>query len=604
MKEKQQNIHTNNNITKFGIDYSIAEQQTFKKIYEQNIKPRVIDQVITGSVVFITDQYTIVNVGLKSDGIIALSDLRDMPNLKIGDEIEVYVEEEEDKKGQITISRKKAILLKTLQLIEKSFENSIVLEALVKQKTRGGLIVDIDGIEAFLPGSQIDVKPVRDFDIFIGKTIDIVVIKIAQQTTKNNSVIVSHKAVLEKGLEAQKAGIINKLIKGQVVEGIVKNMTNFGVFVELGGVDGLLHITDISWERINHPSEVLTLGQKIQVVITDFEEERQRISLGMKQLTANPWDTLSADIQVGTIITGKVIKVVDYGVFVTISPGVEGLMHISETSWSQQIKKPDDILHIGDEVTAKILTLDKAERRISLSMKQLTPDPWEQEYLTKKYAIGTKHQCVIKVITHYGALVELETGIDGLLHIADLSWTRRITNLDDILKIGQKIELVVIELDKANRRIFLGLKQLSENPWENCEELLKVGSIHQGTIIRKIDKGVFVQLPNQIEGFMPKRYLNKEQTINSELQCEVIEFSKLNKRIIVVPQGTYNDAENKTPKNKVLGKEKNTDNTYKSTITTTLSEMEELTALKAQLNLHATKDKTATIKQTEIENSN
>ncbi len=598
MKENKQDLHNNTKITKFGNDYSVAEQQEFQKLYEENITPSTVDQVVTGTVVSLTDQYAVINVGLKSDGIIALSDLRDMPNLQVGDGIEVYVEEEEDKKGQIAISRKKAILMQTWKLIEQSFAESTILEAFVKYKTKGGLIVDIDGIEAFLPGSQIDVKPIRDFDVFIDKTIDVVVIKIATETNKNNSVIVSHKAVLEKGLEDQRAGIINKMIKGQVVEGTVKNMTSFGVFVELGGIDGLLHITDISWERIQHPSDVLALGQKIKVVITDFDEERQRVSLGMKQLTSNPWDTLSSDIQVGSKVTGKVIKVLDYGAFISIAPGVEGLMHISEISWSQQIKKTEALLHVGDEITAIVLSLDKSERKISLGMKQLTPDPWQQETLTQKYAVGTKHECVVKVITHYGALVELETGIDGLLHIADISWTRRVINLDDVLKIGQKIALVVIELDTANRRIFLGLKQLSENPWETCEETFKVGSLHPGTIIRKIDKGVFVQLPQQLEGFMPKRYIGKEDSINAEVECEVIEFSKLNKRIIVVPKGTY--TEPKAPTNKVPVQEKSTETNYTSNVPTALGEMEELTALKHQLNSKATNSKDPDPKSEEI----
>lgn len=582
MKENNQNSLNHYNTTKFGSDYSAAEQQEFQKLYEADITPSAVGQVVTGSVVSLADLYAVINVGLKADGIIALSDLRDMPNIQVGDAVEVYIEAEEDKKGQVVISRKKAILMQTWKIIEKSFEESTVLEALVKYKTKGGLIVDIDGIEAFLPGSQIDVKPIRDFDIFIDKTIDVVVIKIATETAKNNSVIVSHKAVLEKGLEGQRAGIINKLEKGQIVEGRVKNMTSFGVFVELGGIDGLLHITDISWKRINHPSEILTLGQKVKVVITDFDEERQRVSLGMKQLTPNPWETLSPDIKEGAKVTGKVIKVLDYGAFISIAPGIEGLMHISEISWSQQLKKTEDILNVGDEITVMILALDTAERKISLGMKQLTPDPWEQEDLLKKYATGTKHECIVKVITHYGALVELETGIDGLLHIADISWTRRVSNLDDILKVGQKIELVVIELDKANRRIFLGLKQLSANPWGSCEELFKVGSVHQGTIIRKIEKGVFVQLPNQMEGFMPKRYLGKEQQQNDVVECEVIEFSKLNKRIIVVPKGTY--TEPREPDNKTQVQDRGTDTNYTSNVPTALGEMEELTALKQQMN--------------------
>jgi len=599
MKAKTQNLHNkNNSITKFGMDYSVAEQKEFQKLYEANVQPSVVGQVVRGSVISLTDQYAIINVGLKADGVISLTDLRDIPGIKLGDKIEVYVEEEEDQKGQAAISRKKAILMKTWEMIQKSFQESIILEASVKYKTKGGLIVDIDGIEAFLPGSQIDVKPIRDFDVFIGKTIDVVVIKIAPETTKNNSVIVSHKAVLEKGVEDQKAGIMNKLVKGQVVEGTVKNMTYFGVFVELGGIDGLLHITDISWERVQHPSEVLTLGQKIKVVITDFDEERKRISLGMKQLTINPWETLAPHIQAGARVMGKIIKVLDYGAFISIAPGIEGLIHISEMSWSHQIKKTEDILHVGDEIKVMILSLDQKERKISLGIKQLTADPWEQEEMTTKYAMGTKHQCAVKIITNYGALVELENGIDGLLHIADLSWTRRITDLTDILKVGQKIELVVIEFDKANRRIFLGLKQLSANPWESCEELFKVGSVHQGTIIRKIDKGVFVQLPNQMEGFMPKRYVSKEK--NTTLDCEVIEFSKLNKRIIVVPKGAH--TENSAPgTSKAVNQSQSTDTAYISTIPTALGDIEELAALKKQLTNKTTKDKVHTTTQEETE---
>jgi small subunit ribosomal protein S1 len=534
MKEKVKNLPGGHSVTKFGMDYNAEEKQELRKAYEEHVKLVTEAQVVKGIIVGISNRDVIINIGVKSDGLVALSEFRDTPDIKVNDEVDVYIEEQENSKGQLVLSRKKAKLMKVWEIIEDSAANGIILEAVVRRRTKGGLIVDLEGVEAFLPGSQIDVKPVRDFDIFLDKTIDVIVIKINHQT---DNVIVSHKAVIERSLETQKTTILSKLIKGQVLEGIVKNMTTFGVFVGLGGIDGLLHITDIAWRRINHPEEVLTLGQKIRVVVTDFDEERKRISLGMKQLTHNPWEELPAHLQVGAKVKGKIVNMADYGAFLEIIPGIEGLIHISEMSWSQQLKKVGDFLHIGDEVEAVVLSLDKEEKKMSLGMKQLTPDPWAEEGLEQKYTVGTKHEGVVKNTTHFGALVELQKGIDGLLHISDISWTKKINHPADVLKVGDKLSILVLEFDRDNRRLSLGLKQLEENPWEMYADIFQVGSLHTGAVVKKIDKGAFIQLPHELEGFVPKRHLVKENgqeaSVSEQLEFEVIEFSKQNKRIVL-----------------------------------------------------------------------
>lgn len=594
MKEKVENLHGDHNITKFGMDYSREEIKELKKLYEDNVKLVAEAQVVKGGIVGITNRDVIINIGVKSDGLVPLSEFRDMPDIKVGDEVDVYIEEQENSKGQLVLSRKKAKLMKVWEIIQDSVEKGTILEAVVKRRTKGGLIVDLEGVEAFLPGSQIDVKPVRDFDIFLDKTIDVVVIKINHQT---DNVIVSHKAVIERSLENQKTTILSKLVKGQVLEGIVKNMTSFGVFVGLGGIDGLLHITDIAWRRINHPEEVLELGQKIRVVVTDFDEERKRISLGMKQLTPNPWEQLPEYIQVGAKVKGKIVNMADYGAFLEIVPGVEGLIHISEMSWSQQLKKVEDFLHIGDEIEAIVLSLDRDEKKMSLGIKQLTPDPWAQEDLEQRYAAGTKQEGTVKSITHFGALIELEAGIDGLLHISDLSWTKKINHPADILKLGDKLELLVLEFDRENRRLSLGLKQLEENPWETYENIFQIGSVHQGTVIKKTDKGAFIQLPHGLEGFVPKRHLMKENgqeaAVNEQLEFEIIEFSKPNKRIVLAHKTS---AKTSKPTAKKEFQPRSVGN-FVTAEKSTLGDIEELATLKKQLEAQKEGQKPAVSKE-------
>lgn len=541
MKETAKNLTWDQTTTaiKFGFDYTAEERAELAKLYEETLTPINKYAVVKGTVVGTNNQEVIINIGVKSDGLVSLSEFRDMPNLQPGDEVEVYIEEQENAQGQLVLSRKKAKLMKAWEIIQDAADNDKVIEAFVKRRTKGGLIVDLEGIEAFLPGSQIDVKPIRDFDAFVGKSIDVAVVKI-NHTTEN--VIVSHKALIEKSLESQRS-IISNLEKGQILEGIVKNITSFGVFIGLGSIDGLLHITDISWRRINHPGEVLELGQKVKVVVTDFDEDKKRISLGMKQLTPHPWENLPASIQVGSKVKGKIINVVDYGAFLEIIPGVEGLIHISEMLWSQYLKKVPDTLRVGDEIEAIILTINREEKKMSLGIKQLTEDPWTKEELQQKYALGTKHTGIIRNIVHFGALVELEGGIDGLLHVSDLSWTKKINHPADVLKLGDKVELVVLEIDKENRRLALGLKQLEENPWDVYEETFQIYSIHPGTITKKTDKGAFIKLNYGLEGFVPKRYLIKEDgqeaAINEKLNFQVIEFSKANKRIVLAHAATF-----------------------------------------------------------------
>jgi len=585
MKEKAENLTLEPTHTTIGFDYSEEERKAFEKMYEDTLKIIEEAEVVKGTVVGINSREVIINIGVKSDGIIPLSEFRDMPEIKVGDEVDVYIEEQENNKGQLVLSRKKAKLKKVWEQIEDSITNGTIMEALVKRRTKGGLIVDLEGIEAFLPGSQIDIKPVRDFDIFLDKAIDVIVIKINNLT---DNVIVSHKAVIEKSLENQKVTILNTLEKGQILEGIVKNMTNFGVFVGLGGIDGLLHITDISWQRINHPEEVLQLGQKIKVVVTDFEEERKRISLGMKQLTPNPWETMPESIEVGSKLKGKIVNIADYGAFLEIAPGIEGLIHISEISWSQHVKKVEDVLKLGDETEAVVLSLDRANKKMSLGIKQLTPDPWLQEKLEEKYVAGKKVTGIIKNIAHFGALIELEPGIDGLLHISDISWIKKINHPSDVMKLGDNIEVVILEFDKENKRIALGLKQLEQNPWETYESVFEVGSIHEGTVTKKTDKGACILLPYNLEGFVPKRHLIKENgqevAINENLKLEIIEFSKANKRIVLAHGTAKKSAKQQQSNASASGTQK--EYIPRNLVTaekSTLGEIEALASLKKQL---------------------
>ena len=538
----------------FGSGYSVEEHNRMLELYDNTLSEVKEKEVVMGTVVGITDREVLLNIGFKSDGLVPASEFRDMPELKMGDEIEVYVENQEDPNGQLVLSRKKAKVITAWQKIQRALDEDLVIDGFVKRRTKGGLIVDIFSIEAFLPGSQIDVKPIRDFDIFVGKKMEVKVVKI---NYANDNVVVSHKVLIEKDLEAQRAQILNNLEKGQVLEGVIKNMTNFGVFIDLGGVDGLLHITDISWGRISHPSEVLHLDQKVNVVVLDFDEDKKRISLGMKQLQAHPWDALAEDIQVGSKVKGKIVNVADYGAFLEIQPGVEGLIHVSEMSWSQHLRNPQEFLKVGDEVEAQVLTLDRNDRKMSLGIKQLTEDPWTRPELRTKYAVGTKHKGMVRNLTNFGLFLELEEGIDGLVHVSDLSWTKKIKHPSDFIKVGDELEVVVLELDVDNRRLALGHKQLEENPWDTFETVFAVGTIHRCTILSKNDKMATLELPYGIEGFSSLKNLSKEDgtfaEVGETLDFKVTEFSKEEKRIMLSHTKTWQEKnepakEQKAPK--------------------------------------------------------
>lgn len=526
-----------------GSLYSAAQKAELEAMYEGTLTEVAEKQVITGSVVGLTNKDVILNIGFKSDGLIPLSEFRDIENLKIGDTVDVYVEDREDANGQLILSRKKAKIVKAWDNIKEALDQDIIIEGMVKRRTKGGLIVDVYGIEAFLPGSQIDVKPIRDFDVFVGKKMEVKVVKI---NYTNDNVVVSHKVLIEKDIEKQKAVILNNLEKGQVLEGVIKNMTNFGVFIDLGGVDGLLHITDISWGRINHPEEVLKLDQKVNIVVLDFDDEKKRISLGMKQLTPHPWEALSAEIVVGSKVKGRIVNVADYGAFLEIIQGVEGLIHVSEMSWSQHLRNPQDFIKVGDELEALVLTVDRDDRKMSLGIKQLTEDPWTKADSIAKYAVGSKHSGVVRNLTNFGLFIELEEGIDGLVHVSDLSWTKKIKHPSEFVKVGDKLDVVVLELDSDNRRLALGHKQLEENPWNTFETIFTVGSEHKGSIISKNDKGAVVELPYGIEGFAMNKQLIMQNGKNAEsgesLDFKVIEFSKDDKKILLSHTRTFTEA--------------------------------------------------------------
>jgi small subunit ribosomal protein S1 len=527
----------------FGGSYAADVKEKMEAAIEATLNSVTEKEVVKGVVVSKTDREVIINIGFKSDGLVSASEFRDMPDLKPGDEVEVYIENQEDANGQLTLSRKLAKVMSAWTNIEKALEEDIIINGFVKRRTKGGLIVDIFGIEAFLPGSQIDVKPIRDFDIFVGKNMEVKVVKINHT---NDNVVVSHKVLIEKDLEAQRQTILTNLDKGQVLEGVIKNMTNFGVFIDLGGVDGLLHITDISWGRINHPQEVLKLDQKIQVVVLDFDENKKRISLGMKQLQAHPWEALAAETEVGSKVKGKIVNVADYGAFLEVLPGVEGLIHVSEMSWSQHLRNPQDFLKVGDEMEAVVLTLDRTERKMSLGVKQLTEDPWNKTDLLAKYAIGTKHKGTVRNLTNFGLFLELEEGIDGLVHVSDLSWTKKIKHPSEFVKVGDSLDVVVIELDAENRRLALGHKQLEENPWDTFESVFTLGSIQKATIISKTDKMAVLELPYGIEGLAPLKQLVKADEsvaeVGEALDFAVIEFQKEDRKIILSHTRTFTEA--------------------------------------------------------------
>ena len=517
-----------------------ASKEDLEKSYDETLNKIQEHEVVEGTVISIDKKEVVVNIGYKSDGIIPASEFRYNPDLKVGDKVEVYVEDQEDKKGQLVLSHKKARLNKSWELINKALDNDEIIQGYIKCRTKGGMIVDVFGIEAFLPGSQIDVHPIRDYDVFVGKTMEFKVVKINQEF---RNVVVSHKALIEAELEAQKKEIISHLEKGQVLEGTVKNITSYGVFVDLGGVDGLVHITGLSWGRVSDPHEVVALDQKINVVILDFDEEKKRIALGVKQLTPHPWDSLDPDLKVGDHVKGKVVVIADYGAFVEIQPGVEGLIHVSEMSWSQHLRSAQEFLHVGDEVEAVILTLDRQERKMSLGIKQLKEDPWES--IEQKYPVGSKHTAKVRNFTNFGIFVELEEGVDGLIHISDLSWTKKVKHPSEFTTVGADIEVVVLEIDKENRRLSLGHKQLEENPWDKYEELYVPGTVHQGTITEMMDKGAVITLDEGGEGFATPKHLTKEDGSQAKqgevLPFKVIEFNKETRRIILSHSRTFEE---------------------------------------------------------------
>ncbi len=567
-----------------GGGYSAEERARLEALIEGTLNQVTEKEVVKGTVVGITDREVILNIGFKSDGMVPTSEFRDMPELKVGDVVDVYVENQEDKAGQLILSRKLAKVMTAWKNIEDALENDVVIDGFVKRRTKGGLIVDIFGVEAFLPGSQIDVKPIRDFDIFVGKKMEVKVVKINHA---NDNVVVSHKVLIEKDLEEQRQLILNNLEKGQVLEGVIKNMTNFGVFIDLGGVDGLLHITDISWGRINHPQELLKLDQKIQVVVLDFDENKKRISLGMKQLQAHPWDALAAAVEIGSKVKGKVVNVADYGAFLEVLPGVEGLIHVSEMSWSQHLRNPQDFLKVGDEIEAVVLTLDRSERKMSLGIKQLTEDPWTKQDLLSKYAVGTKHAGTVRNLTNFGLFLELEEGIDGLVHVSDLSWTKKIKHPSEFIKVGEKLEVVVLELDADNRRLALGHKQLEENPWDTFESIFTVGSIHKATLVAKNDKGATLELPYGIEGSAPLKQLSKEDgavaEVGEQLDFKVIEFNKDDRKITLSHTKVYADAKEEAVQEEKKKTAKDVEKIASTVEKSTLGDLDALSALKTQM---------------------
>ena len=527
----------------FENDLGVYSQpkEEIAEAYDKTLSNVNVGEVVEGTVTGITKREVLVNIGYKSEGVIPVSEFRYNPDLAVGDKIEVYVESAEDKNGQLALSHKKARQLKSWDRVNEALEKDEIIKGYIKCRTKGGMIVDVFGIEAFLPGSQIDVKPIRDYDVYVDKTMEFKVVKINQEF---RNVVVSHKALIEAELEAQKQVIMSKLEKGQILEGTVKNITSYGVFVDLGGVDGLIHITDLSWGRVNHPEEIVALDQKIQVVILDFDDAKKRIALGLKQLTAHPWEALDQNLKVGDKVKGRVVVMADYGAFVEIAPGVEGLIHVSEMSWSQHLRSAQEFMKVGDEVEAVILTLDREERKMSLGIKQLTPDPWEN--IETKYPVGTKCTAKVRNFTNFGIFVEIEEGIDGLIHISDLSWTKKVKHPGEFTSVGADIEVVVLEIDKENRRLSLGHKQLEENPWNEFENQYSVDSVHEGTVTELTDKGAVVALGENIEGFCPARQLVKEDgttpKVGDKLDFKVIEFSKATKRITLSHLRTYDEA--------------------------------------------------------------
>ena len=588
---------TNSPIADFDWDAYENEKSTGAKsreeltsAYEESLNSVKDKEVIEGTIIALNKREAVVNIGYKSDGIIPMNEFRYNPDLKIGDKVEVFIENQEDSKGQLILSHKKARASRSWERINAALENNEIIKGFIKCRTKGGMIVDVFGIEAFLPGSQIDVKPIRDYDVFVGKTMEFKVVKINEEF---RNVVVSHKALIEAELEQQKREIISKLEKGQVLEGTVKNITSYGVFIDLGGVDGLIHITDLSWGRVNHPSEVVALDQKLNVVILDFDNEKKRIALGLKQLHPHPWDALDPNLKVGDKVKGKVVVMADYGAFLEVAPGVEGLIHVSEMSWSQHLRSAQEFLKIGDEIEAVILTLDRAERKMSLGIKQLKKDPWED--IEVKYPIGSRHTAKVRNFTNFGVFVEIEEGVDGLIHISDLSWTKKIKHPSEFTQVGADIEVEVLQIDKDNRRLSLGHKQLEENPWDVFETVFTVGSVHEGTIIEMLDKGAVVALPYGVEGFATPKHLVKEDgttaKVDEKLNFKVIEFNKESRRIILSHSRIYEDetraektAERKAKRAAAPRKAEEAPVAQQQLERTTLGDLEALAALKEKLS--------------------
>ncbi|MBO7201988.1 MAG: 30S ribosomal protein S1 [Paludibacteraceae bacterium] len=570
-----------------AINTSVSKED-LEKAYDQTLTLVKEGEVIEGTVISMNKREVVVNIGFKSDGVVPMSEFRYNPDLKVGDKVEVYIENQEDKKGQLILSHKQARQSRSWERVNEALENDEIIKGYIKCRTKGGMIVDVFGIEAFLPGSQIDVKPIRDYDVFVGKIMEFKVVKINHEF---RNVVVSHKALIEAELEAQKKEIVSKLEKGQVLEGVVKNITTYGAFIDLGGVDGLIHITDLSWGRVNHPEEIVSLDQKLNVVILDFDEDMKRIALGLKQLTPHPWDALDADLKVGDKVQGKVVVMADYGAFVEIATGVEGLIHVSEMSWSQHLRSAQDFLKVGDDVEAVILTLDREERKMSLGIKQLKADPWEN--IDEKYAVGSKHTAKVRNFTGFGVFVEIEEGVDGLIHISDLSWTKKVKHPNEFTQVGATIEVVVLDIDKENRRLSLGHKQLEENPWDVFETVFTVGSIHEGTIVDLQERGAVIALQYGVEGFATPKHLVKEDgsqaQVEEKLNFKVIEFNKESKRIILSHSRIHEDAareakgEETVAAKKVAKKAKKEAAPVTQIEKTTLGDIQSLADLKDQL---------------------
>ena len=559
--------------------YSNEDREKLQAAYDKTFGAIGNDQLAEGTIVSMNDREVVVNIDFKSDGIIPSTEFRYNPDLKVGDKVEVFIENQEDSNGQLLLSHKKARILKSWGRVNEAFESGEIIKGYVKSRTKGGLIVDVFGIEAFLTGSQIDVKPIRDYDVFVDKTMEFKIVKI---NNEYKNIVVSHKALIEDEIEAQKAEIMSHLEKGQVLEGTVKNITSYGVFIDLGGVDGLIHITDLSWGRINSPEEIVHLDDKIKVVILDFDEAKKRIALGLKQLTPHPWDQLDADLKVGDHVKGKVVVIADYGAFVEIIPGVEGLIHVTEMSWSQHLRTAHDFLKVGDEVEAVVLTLDREERKMSLGLKQLMPDPWVN--IAERYPVGSKHTATVRNFTNFGIFVELEEGVDGLIHISDLSWSKKIKHPAEFTKVGEKMDVVVLEVDSENRRLSLGHKQLEENPWDVFETIFTVGSLHEGTVISVNEKsGAVVNLPYGIEGFCPKGQMQKEDKtspkVDEKLQFKVIEFQKEAKRIVLSHTRTWKQEEETKSKKEANPVRKINQSLEK----TTLGDLDVLASLKEEM---------------------